>query len=414
MTRLEEYTEECRAGKMTDTEKEVRERGTLLVKIVAGSQSFGLEGPDSDIDIHGVFTWNPEERIKSGCPDQIADEANNEVYWDIAKFLKELNSANPQALEMLYAPDDCIIVGKRLLNTIQESMDFLTMRCNKSFCEYARGQVNRATGLNKKVFKPKPAGNPFVLDYCFVPCMENGQALPFKEWLQKYHSSDEYGSDQKWYALAAIDHIDMGYAIYGQPVFERFNDQERPEHEWRWAYGVVRDEVNSGDIQLNSIPKNRPVLGFMWFNRNAYSKECKERAQYRDWVKKRNPARYNQTLQHGQGYDAKNIMHCVRLLLTAYGIARDHTVPVNRKFTTTSSEIGMEANIHPYDTDRDFLLAIKRGEWKFDDIIHYIDVIGKVVDETFKASGIKEDSYPQNAIDDLAIYLDAHKDDFYD
>lgn len=402
MSKFDEYVENHKKGVMSDTERRVHEHGVLIAKVVAGSQSFGLDGPESDVDIHGVYIAGPMEWLRHDFSDQIADEQNNEVYWEITKFLRELNSANPQALEMLYAPDKCILEGKWFFKWLLERYNFLTKRCDKSFCEYARGQVNRATGLNKKVFKPKPEGTPKVLDYCYVFDMESGHAVPVKEWLVKYHSNDDYGPDQKWYSLAAIDHLDMGYALYGQPMDKRHSFSGEPEHEWRWAYGIVRDEDESMDIQLNSIPKGQPVLGMMFFNRNAFSKECKERAQYRDWVKKRNPERYNQTIQHGQGYDAKNMMHCVRLLQTAYGIAKDHTVPVYRGDTNLSNEIVMEANKHPYPNDREFLLGIKRGEWTFDEIIHYIDELGKVVSEEFAKSNLPENSYSPAEMDELA------------
>jgi len=401
---LKRYWHSHVLGFMSETEKMVHEKGILLIKVAAGSQSFGLATETSDVDIHGVYVLNWDERIRHDAPSQIADEKNNEVYWDITKFLTELNSANPQALEMLYAPRHCVFTGWEFLQELRSKYDFLTMRCDKSFCEYARGQVDRATGLNKKVFNPKPEGTPRILDYCYVPV--DNIAISVKDWLERFHSDDEYGPDQKWYSVAAIDHIDMGYAIYGQSIAER--NLSDKEHEWRWAYGIVRDEEKSMELQMNSVPKNRPVLGYMFFNKNAFAKECKERAQYRDWVKNRNPERYNTTVKHGQGYDAKNLMHCVRLLLTAYGIATEHTVPVYRADRDLCNRVCMKYNRHPYSNDRDFLLAIKNGDWSFDDIIAYIGALGKEVSRAFAESGLKEKAYTPEEIDDFATEIALH------
>ena len=91
--------------------------------------------------------------------------------------------------------------------------------------------------------------------------MPNGGAVKVKDWLET-HKDDEYGSDQKWYSIAAIDHIDNGFAIYGQPKSER-DVPGQTEHEWRWAYGIVRNEDTSCEIQLNSIPKGKVMLGVM-------------------------------------------------------------------------------------------------------------------------------------------------------
>lgn len=327
-----------------------------------------------------ILPW--EDRIRQDAVDQIADGTNDETYWEISKFFFELSKANPQALEMLYSPDNCIIEGKEYLYKIRAEMNFVTRRCEKTFVEFAKGQIARARGLNKKVFNPQAAFAPKVLDFCYV-AMPNGTAKPVKEWL-KIHENDDYGADQKWYSLAAIDHIDMGYAIYGQPKAER-DVQGLNEHEWRWAYGIVRDENTSGDIQLNSIPKGKPVLAFMFYNKNAYSKACKEYAEFKEWEKKRNPERYETTLAHGQGYDAKNMMHCIRLLFTARDIAMTHRVVVSRK------------------NERDFLLNIKQGGWSYDDVLSYAEKLLSEVTTLFANSGLRTTDFTVREVDDYLI-----------
>lgn len=369
-------------SKQSETEKKVRATGTLVFKVISGSTSFGLNTPTSDIDIRGVYILPWEDRIRQDAVDQIADGTNDETYWEISKFFYELSKANPQALEMLYSPDECILEGKEYLYKIRAEMNFVTRRCEKTFVEYAKGQIARARGLNKKVFNPQAAFAPKVLDFCYV-AMPNGTAAPVKEWL-KTHENDDYGSDQKWYSLAAIDHIDMGYAIYGQPKAER-DVQGLTEHEWRWAYGIVRDENTSGDIQLNSIPKGKPVLAFMFYNKNAYSKACKEHAEFKEWEKKRNPERYETTLAHGQGYDAKNMMHCIRLLFTARDIAMTHRVVVSRK------------------NERDFLLNIKQGGWSYDDALSYAEKLVSEVTTLFANSGLRTTDFTVREVDDYLI-----------
>ena len=367
---------------MTETERKVREAGTLLVKVISGSTAFGLATPTSDVDMRGVYVLPALTRFRSDAPMQIADETNDETYWELSKFIHELAKSNPQALEMLYSPDSCILEGKEVLEKIRRETNFVTKHCEKPFVEYAKGQISRARGLNKKVSNPQYAIAPKVLDYCYVPT-NKGVAVPVKEWL-KTHEKDDYGSDQKWYALAAMDHIDMGYAIYGQSKFER-DIPDLDEHEWRWAYGIVKNEETSGDIQLNSIPKGKHVLGFMFFNRNAYSKACKEHAEYKVWEKKRNPERYETTIAHGQGYDAKNMMHCIRLLFTARDIAVRNTVVVNRS------------------SERDFLLSIKRGEWKYDDALSYAEKLCDEVHTLFANSTLPDTEYSNEWVDDYIV-----------
>ncbi len=409
------WNDQVATGAMTETEISVREKGRLLVKVAAGSQSFGLSTATSDVDIHGVYVLFSSERIKHEAPMQIADKTNDEVYWDITKFLTELNAANPQALEMLYAPRHCVFVGWEFLQEIRSRFDFLTMRCNKSFCEYARGQVDRAKGLNKKVFDPQPKDRPRFVDFIYV--LDGNLATPLMTWIPQHYSGNPEDV-QRWFSIARIDHADSTYAMYYQKkpflisvreivrkCLSKLVKQVRqlPEHTWRWGYGVVRDVNRSDDVQTNSIPKGLTPVAHIFVNRNDFTRKCKKWHEYWDWVQRRNEERYNTTIKHGQGYDAKNIMHCVRLLLTAYGIATEHTVPVYRADKNICTKVCMEYNKHPYDNDRDFLLAIKRGEWSFEDVINYIDALGKTVSDAFAASGMKSDSYTPEDIDKFAI-----------
>ena len=413
---LKKYWEtEIGPHELSETEQNVLKKGKLIIKVAAGSQSFGLATATSDVDIHGVYILNWEERIRHDAPDQIADPMNNEVYWDITKFLAELNNANPQALEMLYAPRHCVFMGWELLEEIRNTFDFLNKRCNKSFAEYARGQVDKATGMNKKVFDPQPKERPRFVDFVYV--LERNRALPLMKWIKEnYRGKPE--AVQRWFALAKIDHADSTYAMYYQrkPLLTMAKVfavefirtlcpwvRSVPEHKWRWAYGAVRDINKSNDIQLNSIPKGIDPVAHVFVNRNDFARRCKKWYQYWDWVKRRNEERYNTTLSHGQGYDAKNIMHCVRLLQTAYGIATEHTVPVYRADKAICKVVAPEFNKHPYDNDRDFLLAIKRGEWTFDDIIAYINAVSKAVDDVFNNTVMREKGYSPVEMDLYAM-----------
>jgi len=141
-----------------------------------------------------------------------------------------------------------------------------------------------------------------------------------------------------------------------------------PEHEWRWAYGVVSDDEKACDIQLNSIPKGISPVGILFFNKNAYSHDCSEHTKYWKWVSERNDARYEETIKHGKGYDAKNTMHCIRLLMTAKDIAETGIVTVDRT------------------TDRAYLLSIKRGEFSYDEMMDRSDKLVAEVTEAFERS----------------------------
>lgn len=63
----------------------------IIMEAVVGSQSFGLATETSDVDCRGVFVLPMNLRLEYGAIDQIADERNNEVYWEVGKFIQLFN-----------------------------------------------------------------------------------------------------------------------------------------------------------------------------------------------------------------------------------------------------------------------------------------------------------------------------------
>lgn len=352
------------------TVDELKRTGWIIMDAVVGSQAFGLATETSDVDTRGVFVLPIEDRLSYNAIDQVADEKNNHVYWELKKFIQLLREGNPSALEFLNSPERCILQGKEYFDMIPKDV-WITQKCCKSFLEYAKNQLSRAYGLNKKIFNPQPKEPPKVLDYCYV--VDGNQAVPFREWLKGRKCSvvvDGYPNDQKSYALAAIDHVTDTYALYYEPLLLDQVEMAAPEHEWRWAYGVVVDEEKSNDIQLCSIPKGISPVATLFFNKNAYSHDCSEHTKYWHWVAERNDARYEETIKHGKGYDAKNTMHCIRLLMTAKDIAETGTVTVDRS------------------ADREFLLSIKQGKFSYEDMMARSDRLVAEVTESFQKSTV--------------------------
>ena len=162
------------------TVEELKRTDWIIMDAVVGSQAFGLATETSDVDTRGVFVLPMEERVSYGAFDQVADEKNNHVYWELKKFLQLLREGNPSALEFLNSPKGCILQGEEFFDMIPKDV-WITEKCCKSFLEYAKNQLSRAYGLNKKIFNPQPEEPPRVLDYCYV--VDGNQAVPFRKWL---------------------------------------------------------------------------------------------------------------------------------------------------------------------------------------------------------------------------------------
>lgn len=77
----------------------------VIYRCIVGSRAYGLDSPDSDTDRRGIYL--PPAKLHwslYGVPEQLENEATQEAYWEIQKFIVLALKANPNVLECLYTP----------------------------------------------------------------------------------------------------------------------------------------------------------------------------------------------------------------------------------------------------------------------------------------------------------------------
>lgn len=334
---------------------DLKQKNCIIFECISGSKAYGLDLPESDTDIKGVFILPEEDFYGFEYIPQVNDETNDTVYYEIKRFLELCYKNNPTILEMLYTPKDKILLKSPLFDLILK-ISFLTLKAEKTFAGYASTQIKKAKGLKKKIFNPVEKEKKSVLHFCSM-LEKNGSVSLFK-WLE------DTGFDQSKCGLSKINGWTNMYALY-------YGDHNAENVHFN---GICRKE-DSGDITLSCIPKGMKIKGYLYFNPDDYSRYCKEYQEYWNWVNNRNEARYNNTINHKKNYDAKNMMHTFRLLLMAEEIAREGTIHVKRP-------------------DRDFLLKIRRGEYEYADLITMAEDKISDIKKAFCESGLPEDINP--------------------
>ncbi|SEN77768.1 Predicted nucleotidyltransferase [Mucilaginibacter gossypiicola] len=321
----------------------------LLLDCISGSTAYNLNVKGSDTDKKGIFIMPQKQLYGFTQTDQVANNTNDEVYFEIRRFLELLIKNNPNILELLSTPGQFVKYRHPLMELIKPE-DFLSKLCLDTFAGYAHSQIKKARGLNKKINKPMDEERKSVLDFCYV--IHNNGSIPLKDWLR------ENNFEQQQCGLVSLDHFRDGYLLYHQKQLNTGT----------FFRGIVSG-ADADDVQLSSIPKNMEHLAVMNFNKDGYSVYCKEYKEYREWETKRNEARYQSTLSHGKSYDAKNMMHTFRLLNMAGEIAQYGQVIVNRP-------------------DRDFLLKIRNGEFEFDELMKMVDEKMEHFNELYRTSAL--------------------------
>jgi uncharacterized protein len=305
---------------------DIKNNGWLIFEAIVGSKSYGLATETSDTDIKGVFVLPKDKFYGLDYIAQVNNETNDIVYYELKRFVELLAKNNPNMLELLFTPTEQLLLKHPIMDLLKPEL-FISRLCEQSFANYAFTQIKKAYGLEKKIMQPMEKERKSVLDFCFV--YEGGFAKPAKEYFETKKLILEKAG------LAAITHLRDSYNLF-------YSETEQYS-------GIVKKE-NANDVCLSSIPKGEKPIALLYFNKDGYSAYCKQYLEYWDWVDKRNEQRYNKTMQHGKKYDAKNMMHVFRLLLVAKEIATQGKVNVFRK-------------------DRDFLLAIKEGEFEYDELV---------------------------------------------
>ena len=330
--------------------EQLRSSDCILFEAISGSRAYGLDTPESDTDIRGVFI-QPRENLYGFSPlTQINDEACNVVFYEIGRFMELLVKNNPTVLELLYTPADCILYESKWFSEFRNHT-FLSKQCEQTFVNYALGQLKKTRGLHKKIVNPMDKEKKSPLDFCVV--VQGSYSKPLVSFLE------EKGINQKNCGLSELRNVKDGYALYvanegGQDCFR----------------GIVHD-TTAHDLCLSRIPKGLTPEGILFLNRDGYKVYNKKYREYWEWVEKRNPERYTTNQQHGQGYDSKNMMHVFRLLIVARGIAERSTI-----------------NLRGH--DRDFLLKVKAGAYSYGELMKKAQENAEKVSVLFAESSLPE------------------------
>lgn len=336
-------------------------RSLSLFKTIVGSRAYGTATETSDTDHKGVYVQHPDEILSFDYLEQY-ELGKDECYYEIKRFLQLLQTANPTVLEMLYMPDDCIVEMHPAFQLLLAQRDrFLTTQCRNSFGGYAVAQIKKARGLDKKMnWEKEKVTRRTPFDFCYV--YEDGKTMPISFYLEREKMKPELCG------LVALTHFRDCYALYYDRAAHEAQESGKA-HEPLGYRGIVLDDSN--EVRLSSVPKEENASAIICFNKDGYSRHCKDYRAYTTWLEERNTQRYVEVAGHNQQIDGKNLLHCRRLLDMAMEIATEGTIRVRRP-------------------NADELLRIRRGEVQLDVIIAQAEQDIAEMDRLFDSSGLPD------------------------
>lgn len=365
------------------TIEEIKENKLLAYEYVRGSTLYNTNLPNglSDVDYGGVYIAPLDVLygLSYKYEPQVSDKKGDTTYYELGRWVELLIKANPNALESLYVPTDKII--GEIHPSVQLFIDnrdlFLTKEVIKSTSGYARSQIHKATGHNKKCVSPMVERKD-VLDFCYTFKEQGSQ--PIVDFL------NEYGLQQKYCGLVNIPNMKDVYGVYydfaAHIFFEKVDintkvkllyskivdsnklDVIQSNIDMKNFYGysgIVHPDGKSNEVRLSSIPKGETPICFMTYNQCGYESHCKRYKEYQQWLEERNPMRF--ASNGNSNYDRKNMAHTIRLLHMGRELSQNKGFNVVRTW------------------DREMILDIRNGKYSYEEILNYAN---NVYDEMLK------------------------------
>lgn len=357
---------------------------TPLLITLRGSHAYGTNIETSDHDFAGVFIQSEDDIIGRKYVEQINDDKNDIVLYELRRFLELCENNNPNILELLYTPEDCVLYKNPIFDEVLDLRDsFITKKCGDSFGGYAKTQVNKARGKDKKQnWEKDRVTRKTPIDFCYLHLGNKTVGL------HKYLEDNRLL--QTNCGLSKVANSKDLYNIY----YDYNSDLVRKSEFFNLLKNLKLMKVNkfrgigfegSNELRLSSIPKGTKLLGFVTYNKDGYSQHCKDFREYEEWIEKRNNQRFVDVKSHDQKIDGKNMMHCYRLSEMAMEISE-----------------GMGINVRRLDSD--YLISIRRGEVDLRTLIISIESTILHASDNFRHSKLP-DSVDPELIDSLLLKI---------
>ena len=369
----------------------IRNDGRLLYEYIRGSHLYGLNNEFSDVDTSGVYVCTQDELFGClGYKPQVSDTRHDNTWFEIGELVRLLLKSNPTVMECLFVPADKILgpVHPLMQLLLEHREQFISKQCFNPFYGYAKSQIEKARGLNKKIVNPISERLP---PFDFIYTFKGQGSTKFSDWLSNR------GLYQEFCGLVNVPNM---HDIYG--VYYDFGAHISANNDWRYNMpfltyacdywdnesiketmsqlstmvpigyrGVISPDADGNELRLSSVEdKNTRPICFISYNQSGYSAHCRQYAEYQTWVKERNPKRYKSNLN--KNYDSKNMMHCFRLIHMAAEIAEGKSMILERTW------------------DRQFLMDVRNHKFEYEEIIERLEADKKRMNRLMERSTIRK------------------------
>jgi len=329
------------------TAKDLRQFAVYVTK--HGSHAYGLNTPSSDLDIKGVFVAPRQYYLGFlSRVEQIEErDPNDLVVYELRKFFALAADCNPNIIEVLHTDESDILEQTRVGEELRaHANDFLSTKAKHTFSGYAMSQLKRIRA-HYRWLKDPPKAPPTRAEF----------GLPEFTAISR---------DQ----LQAAESLVRKKIDSWMPLMDDLSDATKIALTGQLDDFLVELAENAGALDKHHFLEQAAsrAIGYdenfllLLDKERRYAGAKHEWDQFHRWKRERNEKRA--ALEAAHGYDTKHAMHLVRLMRMGEEILTTGKVIVKRP-------------------DREELLAVRNGAWKYDDLIAWADAQDKKLTEIY-------------------------------
>ena len=200
----------------------------FLMKYIGGSQLYGLNTPESDVDWRGIFlNTEPAKILRFQTFDSVSrtgESDEDEVYYELWRFFDLLRKTNTQIVESIYIDKDyCEILNPLIEDVLDNPSDFINSdKLVASTKGYSIGEYKLAMGQRTG----KLGGKRF-------------------EQLQKYGFSPKN--------VTQMIRLSCGIKYFQDTGVYPLNMKQHMPKEWEMAYEIKTNPENFNKDQVDKI-----------------------------------------------------------------------------------------------------------------------------------------------------------------
>lgn len=317
----------------------------LIFLMIRGSQAYGTNTPESDIDYGGICM--PSEDVLYGIDsfeqeetwvDENGDKVDKSIYV-FSKAVDLMAANNPNMMDYLCCPDRCVEFEHPIWKQIRDNRDlFISRNTKMSFLKYGLAQLSRIKTHREYLLNPPKTPDRKVYELPDEPI------FPATQYETIAKLSSEYVAPE----LRDQFYADMAYMLDtdGAFIVKKYVDISN----YKLAIELFKVRQAQFLRMITSIEGEflSPKYRNMAKRELKYIADCKNYDRYQEWVEARNPKR--KALEDKCGFDAKHGMHLLRLTRMAAEIMEGKGINVDRTNIDADELLDIRLGNQSYET----------------------------------------------------------------